>query len=190
MKTTQTVILSLFLSMISTNVMPKSFTKNEINQYNLMVIEEMIKLVRPKINKNKRKKIATALYQASKRHAIDPKIMVAIISTESDFNNDAVSITGDLSLAQINTKVWNAEFTRLGLGKINTKLLKKDEAYALERMGKILSILKARHANKDAKWYGTYHSRTKRLKNIYESKIQKKLNMIASVSTLTFKLYP
>ena len=116
--------------------------------------------------------------------------MVAIISTESNFNNAAVSITGDLSLAQINTNVWNTEFSRLGLAKIDSALLKKDEVYALNKMGKILSILKSRHEKNDIKWYGTYHSRTKRLKNIYNGKIQKKLNMIASVSTLTFKLYP
>ena len=186
MKTTKTIILTLILSMISTNVMPKSFTKAEIYKYNTSVIAEMIKVVQPQMKEKKRKQIAMALYQTSKKYAVDPKLMVAIISTESDFNNSAVSVSGDLSLAQINTKVWNAEFTRLGLGQIDTKLLKKDEAYALNKMGKILSILKNRHAKKDSKWYATYHSKTKKYKNAYDGKVQNKLRMIASVSQNNF----
>lgn len=186
MKTTKTIILTLILSMISTNVMPKSFTKAEIYKYNTMVISKMIKVVQPQMNEKKRNKIALALYQSSKKYAVDPKLMVAIISTESDFNNAAVSVSGDLSLAQINTKVWNAEFNRLGLGQIDIKLLKKDEAYALNKMGKILSILKARHAKKDSKWYATYHSRTKKFKNAYDGKVQNKLRMIASVANANF----
>lgn len=186
MKTTKTLILTLILSMISTNVMPKSFTKAEIYKYNTSVISKMIKIVQPKMNDKKRMQVSLALYQASKKYAVDPKLMVAIISTESDFNNAAVSVSGDLSLAQINTKVWNAEFSRLGLAKINTKLLKKDETYALNKMGKILSILKNRHAKKDSKWYATYHSKTKKYKNAYDGKVQNKLRMIASVSNANF----
>lgn len=146
------------------------------------MIVKMIAAVQPKMNLKKRKKIAIAINRVSKKYAVDPKLMVAIISTESDFNNAAISSSGDLSLAQINTKVWNAEFSRLGLAKINTRLLKKNESYALNKMGKILSILKNRHAKKDAKWYATYHSKTKKFKNAYEGKVQNKLRMIASVS--------
>lgn len=183
MKTTKTIILTLILSMITTNAMPKTFTKAEIYKHNTTVIAEMIKVVQPRMNEKKRKQVALSLFQASRKYALDPKLMIAIISTESDFNNDAVSVSGDLSLAQINTKVWNVEFTRLGLGKIDIKLLKKDEAYALNKMGKILSILKTRHAKKDSKWYATYHSRTKKFKNAYEGKVQNKLRMIASVAS-------
>lgn len=182
MKTTKTLILALILSLISTNVMPKSFTKAEIRAYNIATISKMIEVVEPKVNAKKRVEIALALYQTTKKYAIDPKIMVAIISTESNFNNAAVSVSGDLSLAQINTKVWDAEFERLGFGKIDKKLLKADESYALNKMGKILSILKNRHAKKDAKWYAVYHSKTKKFKNAYDGKVQTRLRMIASVS--------
>ena len=65
---------------------------------------------------------------------------------------------------------------------MDKKMLKKDEAYALNKMGKILSILKARHAKKDAKWYAIYHSKTKKFKNLYDGKVQNQLRMIASVS--------
>ncbi len=182
MKTTKTLILALIFSLISTPVMPKSFTKAEISRYNIAVISKMIQTVQPELQEKKRNQIALALYQTSKKYAIEPKIMVAIISTESNFDNSAVSVSGDLSLAQINTKVWDAEFERLGLGKIDKKLLKADESYALNKMGKILSILKTRHAKKDAKWYAVYHSRTKKYKNAYDGKVQTRLRMIASVS--------
>lgn len=182
MKTTKTLILALIFSLISTPVMPKSFSKAEISRYNIAVISKMIKTVQPELQEKKRNQIALALYQTSKKYAIEPKIMVAIISTESNFDNSAVSVSGDLSLAQINTKVWDAEFERLGLGKIDKKLLKADESYALNKMGKILSILKNRHAKKDAKWYAVYHSRTKKFKNAYDGKVQTRLRMIASVS--------
>ena len=185
MKTTKTLILILILSMISISVMPKSFTKDEIYRYNTLVISKMIEVVQPNINKEKRSKIALALYQASTKYSVDPKIMVAIIATESNFNNAAVSISGDISLAQINTKVWDAEFNRLGFSKLDKKLLKKDEAYALNKMAKILSILKNRHS-KDAKWYAVYHSKTKKFKNVYDVKVQKQLKIIASVSNTQF----
>lgn len=182
MKTTKSLILALIISLISTNVMPKSFSKAEIRTYNIAVISKMIEAVQPDLNDKKREEISLALYQTSKKFQIDPKVMVAIISTESGFDNSAVSVTGDLSLAQINTKVWDAEFVRLGLGKIDKKLLKSDEAYALDKMGTILSLLKTRHAKKDAKWYAVYHSRTKKFKNIYDGKIQERFRTIASVS--------
>lgn len=182
MKTTKSLILALIISLISTNVMPKSFSKAEIRAYNISNISKMIEAVEPQLNDKKREEIALALYQTSKKFAVDPKIFVAIISTESNFNNSAVSVSGDISLAQINTKVWDVEFQRLGLGKIDKKLLKADEAYALDKMGAILSLLKARHAKKDAKWYAIYHSRTKKFKNIYDGKIQARFRTIASVS--------
>ena len=182
MKTTKSLILTLIISLISTNVMPKSFSKAEIRTYNIAIISKMIEAVQPDLNNKKREEISLALYQTSKKFQVDPKIMVAIISTESNFNNAAVSVSGDISLAQINTKVWDVEFKRLGLAKIDKKLLKSDEAYALDQMGKILSLLKNRHMKKDAKWYAIYHSRTKKFKNIYEGKIQERFRTIASVS--------
>lgn len=182
MKTTKSLILALIFTLISTPVMPKSITKREVFKNSIAVISKMIKAVQPDLKDKKRNEIAKALYVASKKYTVDPKIMIAIIATESNFNNAAVSVSGDISLAQINTKVWDVEFDRLGLGKLDKKMLKKDEAYALNKMGKILSILKARHAKKDSKWYAIYHSKTKKFKNQYEGKVQTHLRMIASVS--------
>jgi hypothetical protein len=182
MKTAKTLILTLILSLISTPVMTKTIYKRKVSAVNVAMISKMIKAVQPDLKQQKRDQISKALFQTSKKYNIDPKIMIAIIATESNFNNAAVSVSGDISLAQINTKVWDVEFNRLGLGKIDKKLLKKDEAYALNKMGKILSILQARHSKKDAKWYAIYHSRTKKFKNQYEGKVDTRLRMIASVS--------
>lgn len=148
----------------------------------MKLISQMIGSVSPELNQKKRDRVAMSLYQASKKYAIDPKIMIAIIDTESDFIQGAVSSTGDLSMAQINIEIWNKEFIRMGLDKIDKKLLKKDEAYALGKMGKILNILKKRHARNDTKWYARYHSHTKSLKNLYDKKVQKRLRAIASVT--------
>lgn len=164
--------------------MPKSFTKNELRNYNLKLISKMIESVSPELDKKKRANIAVSLYGASRKYEIDPKVMIAIIDTESDFKQEAVSSTGDVSLAQINTEIWNKEFTRMGLDKINKKLLKKDAAYALEKMGKILNILKTRHVKKDNKWYARYHSTTTKYKNMYDAKVQVKMRKIASVTTI------
>lgn len=182
MKTTKLLILTFILSIFSTEVMPKSLTKADIIRHEIAIISKMIKKVQPDLEKTKRRSISKALYQASQKYKVDPKIMIAIIATESNFNNDAVSTSGDLSLAQINTKVWDIEFKRLGLNKLNIKRLKKDEKYALYNMGKILSILKKRHAKKDAKWYAIYHSKTKKHKDLYEGKVQSHLRSIASLS--------
>ncbi|MBY0414864.1 MAG: transglycosylase SLT domain-containing protein [Bdellovibrionales bacterium] len=182
MKTTKTLILALIFSLISMPVMPKSIGRRKVLGHNIAMISKMIKAVQPDLKDKKREEIAKALYVASKKYSVDPKIMIAIIATESNFNNAAVSVSGDISLAQINTKVWDVEFDRLGLGKLDKKMLKKDESYALNKMGKILSILQARHAKKDSKWYAIYHSKTKKFKNQYEGKVQTRLRMIASVS--------
>jgi hypothetical protein len=142
----------------------------------------MIKIVQPELEKKDRNRIAYSLYMTTSKYNIDPKLMIAIIGTESDFRNEKVSTTGDLSLAQINTEVWNKEFSRLGLGKLNSKRLKKDENYALSKMAEILNILKARHAKKDTQWFARYHSHTKKYKNLYSVKVEKRMRMIASIN--------
>ncbi len=182
MKTTTLTIIFLITSLFSTAAISKSYTRKQIYDHHTKVISKMIKAVQPQMSLNKRNQIALKLYKASRKFSVDPKIMIAIISTESSFRNNVVSSTGDISLAQINTVVWDKEFTRLGLGKIDIKLLKKDEAYALNKMGKILSILKERHAKKDKQWYARYHSKTKVHKDRYNVQVQNRLRMIASVN--------
>ena len=168
--------------LFSTTVQPKSLSISESTTHNVNAVAKMIKAIQPELDKSDRNRIAYSLYMNSKKYNIDPKLMIAIIGTESDFRNEKISSTGDLSLAQINCGIWNKEFTRLGLDKLNSKRLKKDEGYALSKMAEILNILKIRHAKKDKQWFARYHSHTKKHKNEYSIKIEKRMRMIASIN--------
>jgi hypothetical protein len=172
-------ILSQF---ITTSAFPLSFSKNDVGLRQIRLIARMIRVVQPDLTDTNRNRIASSLYSATKKYKIDPKLMIAIIGTESDFVNSKVSVSGDLSLAQINTEVWNKEFNRLGLDQLNRKKLVKDEAYALGKMAIILNIIKARHSKKDVRWFARYHSHTKKFKDLYSVKVEKRMRMIASVN--------
>jgi soluble lytic murein transglycosylase-like protein len=52
--------------------------------------------------------LAQLILNESQKSHIDPNLLVAIIMVESSFNQNAISTTGDLSLAQINVPIWNA----------------------------------------------------------------------------------
>jgi hypothetical protein len=181
MKINTFIATFIITSIISTAAMPKSFNINETTRTKVNRISQMIKVVQPELEKTARNRIAYSLYLTTKRYNIDPKLMIAIIGTESDFVNSKVSTTGDLSLAQINTEIWNKEFARMGLDKLNAKRLKKDENYALSKMAEILVILKSRHAKNDSKWFARYHSHTQKYKNQYSVKVEKRMRMIASI---------
>lgn len=177
-------IVTTFIAavILSTTAQPLSFSKKDVDANHIALIAKMIKTVQPDLKEINANRIAKSLYNTTKKYKVDPKLMIAIIGTESDFVNTKVSTTGDLSLAQINTEVWNKEFVRLGLNQLNPKLLKKDEAYALGKMAEILNIIKARHGKKDSKWFARYHSHTKKFKDIYSIKVEKRMRMIASIN--------
>jgi soluble lytic murein transglycosylase-like protein len=176
--------LIIFTSFILLNVEAKTapYKKNALSDSQLNKIVKMIKKVQPELNEKSRKRIAKNIYKAAQDNKVDPQLMIAIIDTESNFAGEKISSTGDLSMAQINTHVWNKEFKRLGLKKISDLRLKKDEVYALSVMGQILGILKNRHAKKDKNWYARYHSKTKKYNTDYRHKVDLRLRMIASIS--------
>ena len=180
----KTTILSTLIAalLFSTTAQSVSLSKVQVANMHTRLIAKMIHAIQPELKESAKNRIAKSLYSTTKKYKVDPKLMVAIIGTESDFVNEKVSTTGDISLAQINTAVWNKEFVRLGLDKLNPKLLKKNEAYALNKMAEILNILKARHAKKDSKWFARYHSQTKKYKNIYSIKVEKRLKMLVSIN--------
>ena len=72
------------------------------------LIAQMISIVQPELEVNSRNKIANDIYHAIKKYKVEPQIVVALIDTESNFQYNKVSTTGDLSLAQVNVEVWNA----------------------------------------------------------------------------------
>lgn len=120
------------------------------------------------------------IYTYSTKYHIDPYLMLALIKVESDFDQKAISKTGDLSLAQINYKVWQKELSRQGV-KLNYYKLKTNYAYAINTMGLILQILEKRYAHKDANWFARYHSATKQHKRAYLKKVNNQLRKISSL---------
>ncbi len=145
-----------------------------------IVISNMISIVQPELESEEREAIAASMSKALTKYKVEPQIMVAIIDTESNFRNDLVSSTGDLSMAQINCDVWNKEFLRLGREPIHTEKLKRDQVYAMTKMAEILKILKKRFEFKDRKWYARYHSGTRQYKTEYLHKLEIRLRMLAS----------
>ncbi len=162
----------------SMDVVPKNVVLKSIELQDQKHIETMIKVLNPRMEKVEKIKIAELVSYTSKRYQIDPKLILAIIAIESNFNHDAVSTTGDLSLAQINPTVWSKEFKRLGLGELNIHHLKHNKRYALIKMGQILNELKNRYAKKDKEWYARYHSGNLKFKELYVQKLQNELEKI------------
>ena len=143
-------------------------------------ISHMISIVQPELEVNTRNKIANDIHHAIKKHKVEPQIVVALIDTESNFQYNKVSTTGDLSIGQINVEVWNEEFKRMKIPLIKKeKLIVEDQSYAMEKMAQILSILKKRHAKKDRRWYARYHSNTTKYKMDYLRKIEVRMKMLA-----------
>ena len=181
MKTLLSTLIVITILFQTTEASPMTAAGVENNK-EVIAIGKMIHAIKPRINELKRERIAHALYNTSKKYNIDPRVMIAIIDTESDFDNTKISTTGDLSLAQINTDIWNKELKRLKLPIIDAKKLKVDEKYALNQMAFILSILKIRHGQTDGIWFARYHSHTKKLKKQYYAKVETRMRKIASIN--------
>lgn len=140
---------------------------------------QIVAKLAPDLSKDRQIKVATAIHSNSIKYKISKKILMAIIKVESNFKSEKVSQTGDYSIVQINLKIWNREFKRLGLPIIDKNKLVKSDDYAVSKMCKILNIIKDRY-NKDPKWYIRYHSNTPEFNQIYSLKINKVMKLIAS----------
>jgi hypothetical protein len=150
------------------------------------LIAQMISIVQPELGLNSRNKIANDIFHAIKKYKVEPQIVVALIDTESNFIYNKVSSTGDVSIAQLNVEVWNAEFSRMKLPIIKRELLVcENQAYAMEKMTQILSILKKRYSKKDRRWYARYHSNTTKYKMDYLKKIEIRMKMLAQARLLS-----
>jgi hypothetical protein len=152
------------------------------------VISNMIAVVQPELPELERNTVATHISLAIKKFKIEPQIIVAIIDTESNFQADKISTTGDVSVAQINVEVWNKEFLRMKKPIMIKGKIKMNQEYALLKMAEILHIIKKRHEKKDRRWYARYHSNTQKHKSDYLSKLEIRLKMLASSSQLNLKL--
>ncbi len=180
MKTTK-LLTTIVLFCISLTAIPANMTKNEKAFLEVRKIERMVKHLEPSMSDKDANKIAYLINKNAKKFKIDPKIMLSIIDTESDFRQDAVSSSGDISIVQINADVWVSEFKRRGMGELNVAKLKKSEGYAILKMAQILNELKTKHAKTDPKWFARYHSKTLKFKNPYAKKVETRMRAIASL---------
>ena len=144
-----------------------------IHQSKTEIVEAISEVISPYIKeKHNVQKIAESLFETSKDRKVDYLLFLSIMKVETTtFNQDAVSSSGDLSIAQIKPEVWTEEFERLGKEPLDVKRLKKDSAYAIDRMGEILE-LQNKHKEKDPYWYARYHSKTPSKKLKYAKKVQ------------------
>lgn len=140
---------------------------------------QIVAKLAPNLTKDRQAMVAAAIHNNSIKYKISKKILMAIIKVESNFKSNAISPTGDYSIVQINLKIWNREFKRLGLPTIDKNRLVKNDDYAISKMCKILNIIKNRY-NKDPKWYVRYHSNTPEFNSIYNLKINKVMKLMAS----------
>jgi len=152
------------------------------------VIAKMISVLKPNFSNAKTAAVAKKIHLAFLKYKIEPQIVLAIIDTESDFAHDKVSSSGDLSIAQVNVEVWNKEFERMNMKLIDReKLVLDDPQYSLEVMAQILHVLKTRYEKKDRKWYARYHSKTKKHKDVYLSKLDIRLKLLKNSQILALQ---
>ena len=158
------MVLGLALATITLSVQPKpqvqviELEPLSFDAKKYMSIKAHIKALAP-LKEENLTRIATSIYEASEAHSVEPKFIIAILMAESTFNQNAVSSTGDISIAQINYKVWGPESKRLGF-PLNKQKLKTDSDYAIHAMARILSHLQTKYQSKDSIWFALYHSKT------------------------------
>jgi len=142
------------------------FSVNSFSKSQKIISKDLKKVINMKKKHNK--KIASLILESSKKYSIDPKLIMSIIAVESNFDQAAQNKNGckyinfkkncgDYSLAQINYLVWKEELRKYK-ENLDLEKLKKSNAYAIDRMSLILSILKKRHSKKDKLWFTRYNS--------------------------------
>mgnify|MGYP005685300245 CR=1 FL=1 len=152
-----------------------------------VVIAKMMKTLKPTMSKAQKHQLSMKIHAVLNKYNIPPQIVLSIIDTESSFNQNAVSSSGDLSLAQINVDVWNKEFERMKKPLIDSERLKRDEVYALDTMAQILTLLKDRYEKNDRRWYARYHSKTKKYKGLYLTKLERRMKKLEKSNIAGFK---
>lgn len=175
------MMLVVTLLTIPTAIKKDNFKVFE-KEYISLKIKETAKTIAklaPDLSIHRQISVAKAIQFNSAKYGIPEHLLVSIIKIESNFKSEKISNTGDYSIVQINLNIWNREFKRLGLAKIDKFKLVKNDDYAVAKMCVILNIIKSRN-KKDKKWYARYHSNTPEHNAIYVSKINKVMKLIAS----------
>ena len=110
-------LLITLLCLYSVQVIPYALDVGQIREANIRLVSQMITRVRPRLLPKKKYKIAESLSTIANKYKIDPRIVVAMVDAESEFEQSRVSPTGDISIVQINPYVWSKEFERIGLAQ-------------------------------------------------------------------------
>ena len=153
-------------------------------------LERSILTLSPKLSPDYARKLAVIVVVNAQKYRLSPVLLISIMKTESSFNQRAVSSTNDVSIAQINPKVWTPGFFKEKTGgTMNLKRLRVDEAYAVSRMCLILNYYKKEFPG-DPKWYARYHSSTPKLKHIYHGRLAGNARKISPLSKGILKGLP
>ena len=162
--------LGLFL--IISFLLPIKITSNEkylFREYQVGLIKDQIRSLKP-LPEDQLNHIAQSILISSEANQIPYKLMTSIIMVESSFSQQAISTTGDISIVQINYKIWKKEAIRMNM-ELSEERLKTDSRYAIQKMGMILKYLKKTYSRNDQYWYARYHSRTPKLKQNYLTRL-------------------
>lgn len=172
-------LLTIFL-LLNTNLMANELKEEVVFKDMISFVENTIDVVQTVLY-HRKKKLARFITKTAVKYNLDPRLMVAIINTESKFDRNAYNPSGDYSLVQINYRIWKKEFKKRKLRPLDKKKLVYNEDYAIDRMGEILSILKREYSRKEKLWYLRYHSATDKYQKRYLRHLKKEIAKIIKV---------
>lgn len=126
--------------------------------------------ITPRISKTRASAVSRMIFDAARRHKVDPFIYTALIRHESAFIPEALNCykrrSGymcDYGLPQVN-EVWITELN------LDHRRMLEDERYALDVGARILARAKKQWGS-DPKWYLYYHSNKEQHRKKYEESV-------------------
>jgi hypothetical protein len=190
------LFLLIFLLLISQTVFATESSDLMVHSKNNFVktiakFESAILKLNKRLKPAKATRLATLIAIESKKSKLDPRLLLAILSTESSFHQEVVSPTHDISIAQINLKSWSPKKFKERTGyDLDPKRLKKEEAYAISRMCLILLYLKDNYGDSDKWWFARYHSATPQYKKDYIRQLTARFKILKPFGNTLLKDMP
>ncbi|MFK7827307.1 MAG: transglycosylase SLT domain-containing protein [Oligoflexales bacterium] len=148
---------------------------------------EIISHLKPSMNHNEALKLSNSFYRVSRKHCLDPKLLVSIAFQESCLQLDAVrktngfilvdddyveaSVGSDFCMMQVNIR--NIKHFDLDVNKLLT-----EPDYCIGAGAVILKDIQNRYARKEDKWWSRYNSVSKFHREIYQKHIERHLDKI------------
>lgn len=139
---------------------------------------DYVKELRPHISNARAVQVSKHIETVATHHKVDPKLLAAIVRTESNFESGIKACwpwfskregvcrhTCDYGLAQIN-ELWIRKW------KLDPNRLQYDDRYNLGVAARILRLLQQEYAELEPEnWFGRYHSGTPSKRAIYEGRL-------------------